>query len=164
MSGPQAEEQFLEQTPWANPQHPIHRLSRQNSNRSPMNEFLTPANQQRNMTDNLQPPGGSASTIADPSASAQASSVINTPQDGQNSATKDVQAGPSALHNFRIHSASPLDMRRHPESKDQPGKDKDIMGNVRDPGSSPLTSRAYFNASAPRPPAITAGTGRFSVH
>ncbi|EXJ57086.1 hypothetical protein A1O7_07430 [Cladophialophora yegresii CBS 114405] len=164
MSGPQAEEQFLEQTPWANPQHPIHRLSRQNSNRSPMNEFLTPANQQRNMPDNLQPPGGSASTIADPSASAQASSAINTPHDGQNSTSKtEVQAGPSALHNFRIHSASPLDMRRHPESNDQPGKDKDMMSAGRDTGSSPLTSRAYFNATAPRPPAITAGTGRFSV-
>ncbi|ETI25878.1 hypothetical protein G647_02655 [Cladophialophora carrionii CBS 160.54] len=164
MSGPQAEEQFLEQTPWANPQHPIHRLSRQNSNRSPMNEFLTPANQQRNMPDNLQPPGGSASTIADPSASAQASSAINTPHDGQNSASRtEVQAGPSALHNFRIHSASPLDKRRHPEPNDQPGKDKDVMGTARDTGSSPLTSRAYFNAAAPRPPAITAGTGRFSV-
>ncbi|OCT49284.1 transcriptional regulatory protein DEP1 [Cladophialophora carrionii] len=164
MSGPQAEEQFLEQTPWANPQHPIHRLSRQNSNRSPMNEFLTPANQQRNMPDNLQPPGGSASTIADPSASAQASSAINTPHDGQHSASRtEVQAGPSALHNFRIHSASPLDKRRHPEPNDQPGKDKDVMATARDTGSSPLTSRAYFNATAPRPPAITAGTGRFSV-
>jgi hypothetical protein len=123
-----------------------------------MNEFLTPANQQRNMTDNLQPPLGSASTIVDPSASAQASSVINTPHDGQNSTAK------TENHHYRVHTASPLDMRRHPEAGDLQGRDKDIMTASRDVGSSPLTSRAYLNTSAAaRPPAITAGTGRFSV-
>ncbi|OAP63567.1 hypothetical protein AYL99_02794 [Fonsecaea erecta] len=172
ISGPQAEEQFLEQTPWANPQHPIHRLSRQNSNRSPMSEFLTPANQQRNMTDGLQPPGGSASTIVDPSASAPVSSAVNTPHDGQSSAAKiEAQAGggSSGLQNYRMHSASPLDMRRQPAPVDssdvqrQEGREKDIIGNGRDMASSPLTSRAYLNATGPRAPAITAGTGRFSV-
>ncbi|KAJ9615727.1 hypothetical protein H2200_001804 [Cladophialophora chaetospira] len=162
MSGPQAEEQFLEQTPWANPQHPIHRLSRQNSNRSPLNEFLTPANQQRSTTDGLQPPGGSASTIVDPSVSAQASSAINTPAEGQGSAAK-VETQGSNLNAFRLHSASPLDMRRHPDHSDSHNKDQDVMGNGRDMGSSPLTSRAYLNAPTARPPAITAGTGRFSV-
>ncbi|EXJ74149.1 uncharacterized protein A1O5_02443 [Cladophialophora psammophila CBS 110553] len=172
ISGPQAEEQFLEQTPWANPQHPIHRLSRQNSNRSPMSEFLTPANQQRNMTDGLQPPGGSASTIVDPSVSAQASSAIHTPHDGQSSATKaeaQTGGGSSGLQNYRMHSASPLDMRRQPAQHDnselqrQQGREKDVIGSGRDMASSPLTSRAYLNASGPRAPAITAGTGRFSV-
>ncbi|KIW23185.1 uncharacterized protein PV07_11405 [Cladophialophora immunda] len=172
ISGPQAEEQFLEQTPWANPQHPIHRLSRQNSNRSPMSEFLTPANQQRNVSDGLQPPGGSASTIVDPSASAPVSSAINTPHDDQSSATKaEVQAGggSSGMQNYRMHSASPLDMRRQPVQVDnsdlqrQQGREKDIIGSGRDMGSSPLTSRAYLNSSGPRAPAITAGTGRFSV-
>ncbi|KIX98774.1 uncharacterized protein Z520_05235 [Fonsecaea multimorphosa CBS 102226] len=165
ISGPQAEEQFLEQTPWANPQHPIHRLSRQNSNRSPMNEFLTPANQQRNMTDGLQPPGGSASTIVDPSASAPVSSAVNTPHDGQSSATKaEAQAGggSSGLQNYRMHSASPLDMRRQPDVQRQQGREKDIIGNGRDMASSPLNSRAYLNTSGPRAPAITAGSGRFN--
>ncbi|KIW91993.1 uncharacterized protein Z519_06975 [Cladophialophora bantiana CBS 173.52] len=172
ISGPQAEEQFLEQTPWANPQHPIHRLSRQNSNRSPMSEFLTPANQQRNMADGLQAPGGSASTIVDPSVSAQASSAVHTPHDGQSSATKtEAQAGggSSGLQNYRMHSASPLDMRRQPAQLDnseahrQQGREKDVIGSGRDMASSPLTSRAYLNTSGPRAPAITAGTGRFSV-
>ncbi|OAG39392.1 hypothetical protein AYO21_06408 [Fonsecaea monophora] len=172
ISGPQAEEQFLEQTPWANPQHPIHRLSRQNSNRSPMSEFLTPANQQRNTTDVLQPPSGSASTIVDPSASAPVSSAMNTPHDGQSSATKvEAQAvgGSSGLQNYRMHSTSPLDMRRQPVQADssdpqrQQGRDKDVIGSGRDMGSSPLTSRAYLNTTGPRAPAITAGTGRFSI-
>ncbi|KAL2444694.1 hypothetical protein ABEF95_017153 [Exophiala dermatitidis] len=132
LSGPQAEEQFLEQTPWANPQHPIHRLSRRNSNtnnnnihRSPMAEFLTPANQQRT-TENLQP-AGSASTIVDPSA--QLSSALNTPHDDphsqqqqqhhyhQHSSTTKTEpqyGGGSNVHNYRQHSSSPLETRRVP--------------------------------------------------
>ena len=129
-----------------------------------MNEFFTPSNQQRNITDNL-PPGGSASTIVDPSASAQASSVINTPFDGTNGAAKTENAI------YRVHTASPLDMRRQlneTENDQQTGKDKDVLGlTARElgtgMGSSPLTSRAYLNTSATRPPAITAGSGRFSV-
>ncbi|KIW19960.1 hypothetical protein PV08_00535 [Exophiala spinifera] len=134
ISAPQAEEQFLEQTPWANPQHPIHRLSRQNSNRSPMNEFLTPAHQQR--TTEATQPHGSASTIADPSA--QISSAINTPHDGPSSATHiDHQAGSSSNHNYRLHSASPLGTR-----------DMQTKDSIRDIGSSPLNSRAQ--GSSPR--------------
>ncbi|KAK7900950.1 hypothetical protein LTR67_003235 [Exophiala xenobiotica] len=179
ISGPQAEEQFLEQTPWANPQHPIHRLSRQNSNRSPLNEFLTPANQQRT-TDGLAPVG-SASTIADPSA--QISSAINTPHDGQSSTTKleNLAGSMLAMRNDRMHS-SPLDTR-----------DTQTKDTIRDLGSSPLTSRAQLaspRATSARPDmtrvsrlgndspfrpreagtatAITAGsgfgaTGRFSI-
>ncbi|KIW56133.1 hypothetical protein PV05_04815 [Exophiala xenobiotica] len=179
LSAPQAEEQFLEQTPWANPQHPIHRLSRQNSNRSPLNEFLTPANQQRT-TDGLAPVG-SASTIAD--SSAQISSAINTPHDGQSSTTKmeNLAGSMLAMRNDRMHS-SPLDTR-----------DTQAKDTTRDLGSSPLNSRAQLaspRASSARPDmtrvsrlgndspfrprdagtttAITAGsgfggTGRFSI-
>jgi hypothetical protein len=69
--------------------------------------------------------------------------------------------GLSSLGNYRMHTASPLDVRKHLDHADLPTKDKDIgAGGM---ASSPLTSRAYLNASAPRPPAITAGTGRLGV-
>ncbi|EXJ78286.1 hypothetical protein A1O3_09447 [Capronia epimyces CBS 606.96] len=153
ISGPQAEEQFLEQTPWANPQHPIHRLSRQNSNRSPIAEFLTPANQQRT-ADGLQP-AGSASTIVDPSA--QISSAINTPHDEQlySSTTKLEPQPGSSVHNYRLHSTSPLDTRRvasgagtdfHISTDNSEALTKD---RHRDLNSSPLTSRAQQAAGSP---------------
>ncbi|KAL6244491.1 hypothetical protein RBB50_008733 [Rhinocladiella similis] len=152
ISAPQAEEQFLEQTPWANPQHPIHRLSRQNSNRSPLNEFLTPAHQQQRTTEATQP-HGSASTIADPSA--QISSAINTPNDGPSSATQvDHQAGSASNHNYRLHSASPLDTRNM-QTKD----------SIRDIGSSPLNSRAQVlppRTGSARPDARMSGVGNDS--
>ncbi|KIX01579.1 uncharacterized protein Z518_09305 [Rhinocladiella mackenziei CBS 650.93] len=190
ISGPQAEEQFLEQTPWANPQHPIHRLNRQNSNRSPLNEFLTPANQQRT-TDGIQPTG-SASTIVDPSAQG---SAMNTPHDGRSSTTKlEAQTG-SSLNNYRLHSTSPLDARRAPSNAGFQIATDSSETQARDPnralGSSPLTSRAQMSAGSPprtnstrsekasrldndspfrhaRDSAITAGsgfsgTGRFSI-
>ncbi|KAI1618257.1 Sds3-like-domain-containing protein [Exophiala viscosa] len=139
LSAPQAEEQFLEQTPWANPQHPIHRLSRQNSNRSPLNEFLTPASQQR--TAEALQPAGSASTIADPNA--HASSVINTPHDGQSSTTKMENL---AGTNYQINSVSPLDTRRVvADGSDAPGKDVS-----RDFASSPLNARVHLAGSPPR--------------
>ena len=125
-----------------------------------MNEFLTPANQQRTATDHLQQPGGSASTIVDPSASAQVSSAINTPHDAASSTAV------AEKHNYRVQNASPLDTRPHlneSSTEHQQGRDKDIDPTARDLGSSPLISRAYLNTSAARPPAIAAGTGRFSV-
>jgi hypothetical protein len=144
MSGPQAEEQFLEQTPWANPQHPIHRLSRQNSNRSPpAHEFLTPANQQRT-TETLQP-AGSASTIVDPSA--QASSALNTPHDPSSAAQPP---GPNY--------SSPMDARRAAPSAAtsfQIATDRSETAqqadNLKEMASSPLTSRAQLvSGSSPR--------------
>ena len=125
-----------------------------------MSEFLNPANQQRSTTEGLQAPVGSASTIVDPSASAQASSAIDTPLDGVNSTAYKTQN-----HNYRIRTVSPLDVRRHlvESTADQLAKERDVMSAPRDVGSSPLTSRAYLNTSAPRPPAITAGSGRFGV-
>lgn len=155
ISGPQAEEQFLEQTPWANPQHPIHRLaiSRQNSNRSPLNNdvFLTPASQQHT-AENPQPTG-SASTIVDPAA--QHSSVANTPHDGQSSATKlEHQSNSNNIHNYRLHTASPLDSRRpnpntnhpNPSSQDPVGDNQTQSKDyIRDIASSPLNARANLN-------------------
>lgn len=157
MSGHQAEEQFLEQTPWANPQHPIHRLSRQNSNPSPVAEVFTPANQQRT-TDGLQL-AGSASTIVDPAA--QVSSAFNTPHDEQQqgSTTKMEPQPQSNVHNYRLHSTSPLDTRRvasgagagvggdfriATDHSEAPRED-----TLRDLNSSPLTSRAQLAAGSP---------------
>lgn len=161
MSAPQAEEQFLEQTPWANPQHPIHRLAtqRQTSNRSPFNTdvFVTPANQQRT-TENLQTQG-SASTIPDPSA--QLSSLANTPQEGLSSTTKLEQQG-SSVHNYRLHSASPLDARRVvPPYQDRHEVDSTQSGpapkdHIRDLASSPLNARANLNMAKSPPRAHNA--------
>src|SRR5271168_414681 len=85
ISQPAAEEQFLEQNAWANPQHPVHRhrlqLSRQLSNQSTSNEsIVTPAQQQRGVDTGAL--AGSASTIVE-STSGQVSSTINTPHGDQ---------------------------------------------------------------------------------
>ena len=87
-NNPIAEEQFLEQTPWANPQHPahqqqqmhpaFHRFSHQQRPRSP---YSTPTAQQRNL-ENVN--HGSASTIPD-GFSAQGSSMAATPATVENS-------------------------------------------------------------------------------
>ena len=75
-----AEEQFLEQTPWANPRHPIHnRINRQFSDQQNSTSiFATPATQKTTMDANAT--NGSASTIPE-NLSAQASSALNTPHD-----------------------------------------------------------------------------------
>ena len=79
---PTAEEQFLEQTPWANPHHPAHHQAinpaqRQLSVHSrTLSPFTTPATQRR-MVD-MGAPVGSASTIAVLN-SAQNSSIAPTP-------------------------------------------------------------------------------------
>lgn len=79
---PAAEEQFLEQNPWANPHHPAHHqnintVHRQMSLHSrPLSPFSTPAGQRQAVDTNVLT--GSASTIiALPSA--QNSSVAPTP-------------------------------------------------------------------------------------
>lgn len=83
---PAAEERFLEQTPWANPQHPAHHqqhhsLQRQMSNLSrPASPFSTPVGQRRAVDLNLA--HGSASTIAEPQ-SGPSSSMAPTPITGE---------------------------------------------------------------------------------
>ncbi|MCJ1474276.1 hypothetical protein MMC13_002934 [Lambiella insularis] len=79
---PAAEEQFIEQTPWANPHHPIHHqiitaAQRQASLQSrPLSPFTTPAPPRRLI--DTGPANGSASTIA-ALQSARNSSVVPTP-------------------------------------------------------------------------------------
>ncbi len=83
---PAAEERFLEQTPWANPQHPAHHqqhhsLQRQISNLSrPASPFSTPIGQRRIV--DLTVAHGSASTIAEPQ-SGPSSSMAPTPVTGE---------------------------------------------------------------------------------
>jgi len=79
---PAAEEQFLEQNAWANPQHPVHQqlqqlAQRQASQQSQIGSSLTTPAAQRRIVD-LNAPKGSASTIADES-SAPTSSAAPTP-------------------------------------------------------------------------------------
>lgn len=181
LTAPTAEEQFLEKNPWANAQHPLHRLgmSRQNSNRSPLNEsYLTPA-QQRGGTETAGVVG-SASTIAE-HPSAQASSVLNTPHDMLSNQTKIEATNLVNLQNHHHHLESPLDTR-HPNPTSEPMQ-VDHEGpppQDQEPYTSPLAARAA-TATSPaqaslslvdnipthstasqyhtQPPGITAGSG-----
>ncbi|KAL2000937.1 hypothetical protein VTN02DRAFT_2453 [Thermoascus thermophilus] len=115
-----AEEAFLEQTPWANPQHPIHQQQSQQrqqqgrmSEQSRASAFTTPAAQKRVV--NINAPNGSASTIP------ETSSAANTPYEqdqrgnGQ-SGHYDYDAA-DRKSGFRSLSSSPLDVRKpHPHS------------------------------------------------
>ena len=120
-----AEEAFLEHTPWANPQHPVHQQQGQQRPLSRIFEqsnasFTTPASQKRAVDINA-PPNGSASTIPE-SMSATNSSSANTPfgteqdqrihghrQPGHSDHDMDKRTG------LRSSSSSPLDVRKpHP--------------------------------------------------
>ena len=79
---PAAENEFLQQTPWANPQHPIHHQYLQRAHRPASTQpkaptsTETPAAQKAGSDVNTM--GGSASTIPE-QASAPISSTLNTP-------------------------------------------------------------------------------------
>lgn len=177
LAGAIAEEQFLEKNPWANPQHPMHRLaiSRQNSNRSPTTDtYLTPAQQR---TADQPQIGGSASTIPE-HPSAQASSAWNTPHENVGSHTK--HEAQSAVN--QLNSVSTLDTRRAPPApadlnhhEPEPRAQDTNMENASSPLGGRVTmamspSRAVLgladglgqrsNASpSQRPPGIAAGGG-----
>lgn len=142
ISAPAAEEQFLEKNPWANAQHPMHRLglSRQNSNRSPAPEttYLTPAGQQRPAEKTTIM--GSASTIAE-----FPSSQINTPY--ENAGKPDHPATYSV--NGLANSASPLETRQNGQvGAEVNGPGQDV---AQETNSSPLASRIGQAVSPPRP-------------
>ncbi|KAJ5286842.1 hypothetical protein N7478_002528 [Penicillium angulare] len=130
-----AEEAFLEQTPWANPQHPIHQQQPQhqysqhhrpqaqaNPYEVPQSSsYATPAAQRRVV--DINAPNGSASTIPE-NASAANSSANNTPYGTEQDPRHQTQ---TSFHNpdydierksgFRSQSSSPLDVRKaHPHS------------------------------------------------
>ncbi|KAJ5082041.1 hypothetical protein N7532_011084 [Penicillium argentinense] len=124
-----AEEAFLEHTPWANPQHPIHQQQAQQhqytQHQRPQgrpfeapqaSSFATPAAQKRVVDVNA--PNGSASTIPE-NASAANSSANNTPygieQDPRNSNQgpwRNLDYDIERKSGFRSQSSSPLDVRK----------------------------------------------------
>lgn len=128
-----AEEAFLEQTPWANPQHPIHQQQVQHQysqhhrpqgrafEHSQASSYATPAAQKRVV--DINAPNGSASTIPE-NVSAANSSANNTPY-GTEQESRHQHHGTfrnpdydlERKSGFRSQSSSPLDVRKsHPHS------------------------------------------------
>lgn len=151
-----AEEAFLEQTPWANPQHPVHQhqhLSHRPQNRVMDNSrapaFATPAGQMR-MVD-VSAPNGSASTIA------ETSSANNTPYGAEqdNAATTAAGVYPDydvdQRSGFRSLSSSPLDVRK-PQPATYTSRDhRPSHGSNRNSGySSPPSRIGLFGSSGPK--------------
>ncbi|OCK77611.1 hypothetical protein K432DRAFT_303785 [Lepidopterella palustris CBS 459.81] len=99
-----AEEQFIEQTPWANPQHPAHHQSHYQGiavapPRTVSQNYHTPVAQRR-MVD-VGAPNGSASTI---------DMLSNTPS----SAVAPGQAAQDQAHQINEADSPVLPMKRHP--------------------------------------------------
>lgn len=163
-----AEEAFLEQTPWANPQHPIHQQQAQHqypqTHRPPArpfeppqsSSFATPAAQKRVVDVNA--PNGSASTIPE-NASAANSSVNNTPHDVEQEQRHQAH-GP--FHNpdydmgrksgFRSQSSSPLDVRKAQSHPTALQRSPIPESSTRNPIFSPPPRQSFFNPTAPPKP------------
>ncbi|PYH46658.1 uncharacterized protein BP01DRAFT_293382 [Aspergillus saccharolyticus JOP 1030-1] len=156
-----AEEAFLEQTPWANPQHPIHQhqqLSQRPQNRIHENPrapaYTTPAAQKRVV--DIHAPNGSASTIA------ENSSANNTPFDQEQAPSNlghfvnpDYDA--DRRSGFRSLSSSPLDVRKpHPASYNAYDH-RSPQGTSHHPVYSPPSARLglFQSASSKREPSPT---------
>lgn len=150
LSRPAAEEQFLEQTPWANPQHPLsqhlRRISRQASEQSRVQE--TPAVQRLGESAG---PHGSASTILEPNNSAAASSAFNTPFGDQvtHAPLENGDSWPAQ----RLQSMSPTENRKviplsAPPSNAQAAVLEQRRTEPMD--SSPLVNRATPITTSPR--------------
>ncbi|KAJ9657527.1 hypothetical protein H2198_004288 [Neophaeococcomyces mojaviensis] len=126
-----SEQQFLEQTPWANPNHPVHRLGRRNASRSPLPDGTsstygtsTPANQQKR-ADYTPQAIGSASTIVE-NPSAQPTSAFNTPHDSAVKQEPQLNGLPTtngfgSANISRNNSVSPTETRRTINSMLQAG-------------------------------------------
>lgn len=165
-----AEEAFLEQTPWANPQHPIHQQQAQHQfsqqhrpqgrafEPSQTSSFATPAAQKRVVDVNA--PNGSASTIPE-NASAANSSTNNTPY-GVEQEQRHPAQGPfrnpdyATEHKsgFRSQSSSPLDVRKaHPHSGALERRSPIPESSARNAIFSPPPARqGLFQPSAPPKP------------
>ncbi|KAL6239379.1 hypothetical protein BDW75DRAFT_138860 [Aspergillus navahoensis] len=144
-----AEEAFLEQTPWANPQHPYHQhqnMSHRSQNRimdnSRVSVFATPAGQMR-MVD-VSAPNGSASTIA------ENSSANNTPHGlEQDNTTGAAKPYPDYDARLRSLSSSPTDVRKPHPAMYTSLDHRPPQGIPRNPGYSSPPSRLVFG-SAPK--------------
>ncbi|KAJ5313872.1 DNA-directed RNA polymerase III subunit 22.9 kDa [Penicillium atrosanguineum] len=162
----EAEEAFLEQTPWANPQHPIHQQQpHQNQytqqhrphglafESAQQSSIVTPAAQKR-MVD-INAPNGSASTIPE-NASAANSSANNTPYGTEQEARHQGQ-GPfrnpdydiEHKSGFRSQSSSPLDLRKtqpHPTTLDRRSPAPESSHPIFSP---PPARQSLFQSSVP---------------
>ena len=113
-----AEEAFLEQTPWANPQHPVHQQQTQQQQRPPNRDFeqarassfTTPAAQKRVV--DINAPNGSASTIAENSSANNTPYGEQEPQSVSHNAFGNSDYDAERQSRFRSLSSSPLDMRK----------------------------------------------------
>ncbi|OJD18622.1 hypothetical protein AJ78_01393 [Emergomyces pasteurianus Ep9510] len=143
---PGAAEEFLEQTPWANPQHSSHEQYLQQLQQARLNEqqhraenvYATPAAQQRII--DLNGPNGSASTIPD-HPSTHNSSTGNTPQVAEQDRPR--QSHPNNSKMSIASNESPFN--RHPEP-DEAGR----MSGFRSQTSSPLDVRKLSNPRRPQ--------------
>lgn len=152
-----AEEAFLEQTPWANPQHPVHqqpmpqRPQSQAFERPPI--FTTPAAQKHAV--DVHAPNGSASTIPE-NASAANSSTNNTPygmdhdlQSHSHGQVWNAEYDADRRSGYRSPSTSPLYMRKpqpHTNNALEPQRSvPDARPDTfRNPAYSPQSSRVGF--------------------
>lgn len=143
----------MEQTPWANPQHPIHQQTQNQYTQhhrpqqgqpfepQQTSSYATPAAQKRVV--DINAPNGSASTIPE-NVSAANSSANNTPYGTEQEPRHQVQG---AFRNpdydlehksgFRSQSSSPLDVRKsHPHSnmeRRSPGPDTSSRNTIFSP-------------------------------
>lgn len=141
MSRPAAEEQFLEQNPWANPQHPIHqqhmgRTSRQISSQTEGPDATVTPGVQKSLVDPFKT-ADSASTIVE-HPPAQASSAVATPysnsEEVQNRTSELVVTGSDQQlaaafpkpqqQKDRLQSLSPTETRKHNLAVYDPGPSK----------------------------------------
>lgn len=162
-SRPGAEEEFLEQTPWANPQHPVHQQHLQQIQQHTLSDqpratsFTTPAAQRRAVDVNA--PNGSASTIPENISNAN-SSAANTPYGTEQERARlhGVSASGGDAHHgdlegsdrnsgFRSQSSSPLEVRKSRPSNLQAGNPHNRPPSL----SQPQESRADGSStSAPK--------------
>ncbi|GFF38407.1 transcriptional regulatory protein DEP1 [Aspergillus udagawae] len=162
-----AEEAFLEQTPWANPQHPIHHHHHhhhQQQHQIPPGQsrvfesphassFTTPAAQKRVV--DINAPNGSASTIAE-NLSAANSSANNTPYGAEQEHQHHGLAhfgvpdyDTDRKSGYRSLSSSPLDVRKpHPSYATLDHRASQTTSS-RNPAFSPQPARlGLFQSSA----------------
>ena len=126
---PAAEERFLEQNPWANPQHPAHHQQQHPAQRQiphisrPSSPFSTPAGQRRIV--DLTAAQGSASTVAEPQ-SGPGSSTGPTPATDERTGRVSQVARPSMTET--TSAAPPSRLVETPSISHTPGS---LLAEVR---------------------------------
>lgn len=138
---PAAEEHFLEQTPWANPQHPSHHQQRQQMHRqvSALSRAATPSTTpagQRRVID-LTEPQGSVSTIAEPP-SGPNSSTAPTPATGE--AARLMQSDLHRVVGKNFVDSTPSKIMGGPS--EAPPVSQSLPGAMTDNGKAPQVSKS----------------------